>query len=247
MTENRNVNVCWMVPSVLNLHGDRGNVMALEHVGKMLGQTIHVERHEQPDTPPDLKDADLMIFGPGQVRDMPAVVRGLQAGRSELDDFLARGGYILAIGTTGCVFANETLRTDGTRFPGLGLLPMTCRERDTVYGDDIWFRTKEKDLEILGCQIQVVDTILDEGAEPFGTIEYGYGNCGKKDEGCRNGNVIFTNTLGPMLIKNPRFTAALLRALADADPDAEPDTGYEDESAELVRAFIRKKMGHDSH
>ena len=30
------LNITWLYPDVLNLHGDRGNVMALKKVGEML-------------------------------------------------------------------------------------------------------------------------------------------------------------------------------------------------------------------
>ena len=89
---------------------------------------------------------------------------------------------------------------------------------------------------------------MELGADAFGHLLYGYCNNGKEDVGCRRGNIIFTNTLGPLLVKNPRFTQDLLERLAvmagcegyhmlnSADMD------YEDKSAELIRAFIKKKM-----
>ena len=245
MTE-KTLNVIWYCPSVLNLHGDRGNVMALERVAAQLGLALKVCRVEKPGDPLPLDDADLLFFAPGQVRDMPVLAEALAAEKEELTAYAAKGGAVLAVGTAGCLLAEETERTDGSRFAGLGLLPMTCREREKVYGDDIWFTTAAG-TEIIGCQIQVVDTVLREGALPCGELIYGRGNNGGKDEGCRRDNVIFTNTLGPLLVKNPRFTQALLEQLANragiaAETPGAVDTDYEDKSAELIRAFIKKKM-----
>lgn len=241
MAENQ-VKIIWMYPSVLNLHGDRGNVMALSAIGKSLGMNVVVERLERPGDPLNLSDADLLFFPPGQIRNMPAIVDALHVYKDELADYRDRGGAIVAIGNSGCVLAKETKRWDGSRFKGLGLLPMSCRERDSVYGDDIWYKTRNENLEILGCQIQIIDTILDEGAEPFGTLVYGRGNCGKMDEGCRVNNVWFTNALGPLFVKNPRLAALALKNASGIEPRREPDTEYEDQSAEMIRRFIKKKM-----
>ena len=100
----------------------------------------------------------------------------------------------------------------------------------------------------MGNQIQVVDTKLLDGAQPLGKLIYGYGNRGAEDEGCQAGRITFTNTLGPLLVKNPRYTEQLLIALA-ADKGLAPsrrlsaeDTDYEDHSYQLIEQFIRKKM-----
>ncbi len=241
------IKILWLYPSVLNLHGDRGNIMALQRIGGMMGLPVEIVRVESPGDELPLDDCCLIYAGAGQVRDMENIARSLSSDRDRLDSCISRGGYILATGSSGCLLAHHTRRADGSVIPGLGLLPMICTERETVYGDDIWFDTASG-IEIIGNQIQVVDTQLEQGAEVFGHLLYGYGNNGKEDEGCRRGNIIFTNTLGPLLVKNPRFTQDLLERLAvmagcegyhmlnSADMD------YEDKSAELIRAFIKKKM-----
>jgi len=241
------IKILWMYPSVLNLHGDRGNQMALERMAQQMGLPLSICRVEAPEDSFDLEGVQMICFNSGQVRDMPALVKALELRRKELNAFAEQGGYILATGSSGAILADETHRVDHSSFSGLFLLPMLCRERKTVYGDDIWFHTKDG-IEIIGNQIQILDTELEQETAAFGDIVYGRGNWGGADEGCRRNNVIFTNTLGPMLVKNPRFTRSVMLDLAKmagiepADIPEEQDWDYEDRSAELIRTFIRKKM-----
>ena len=62
------------------------------------------------------------------------------------------------------------------------------------------------------------------------------------------GRIIATNTLGPLLVKNPRFTAGLLAEIAEIKQMRKPrnlalrDIEYEEKSAELIKRFINHKM-----
>ena len=43
--------VGWMYPDVLNLHGERGSVQALENIGSNLGVEVEIRRIENFDDP----------------------------------------------------------------------------------------------------------------------------------------------------------------------------------------------------
>ena len=91
--------------------------------------------------------------------------------------------------------AKETKRIDGSSIKGLGILDMNCTERKMVYGDDIHFSlVEDSSQELIGCQIQMIDTELQSDIS-FGQIIYGMGNNSGKSEGAKYKNVIFTNTL----------------------------------------------------
>lgn len=243
----------WMYPDVLHLHGDRGNLMALARVGGFLNLEIDIRRQETPEQRAALADADMLVFTAGELRCMPRLVQALEKQRAELDAFVAAGKPILAIANSGAILAQNTQLLDGGSFPGLGLLNMACRERERVYGDDLAFNLPQG-LEILGNQIQVMDTRLLEGQEPLGVLSYGRGNesdqikLGGGDEGARSGSIVFTNTLGPLLVKNPRFAALLLQAAAQAkgvkiSAELKPEqVELEDKSALLIKEFIRRKQ-----
>lgn len=249
--EKPQLKLYWMYPDMLNLHGDRGNVLALLHVGDLLGIDIDVLRVERPAQAVDFSQADMLLFCSGEMRCMPVIVQALQQQRAGLDEFVARRGLVLALGNAGALLARHTARVRGEEdFAGLGLLDMQCHERDKVYGDDLWFRLNggEEEQEIIGNQIQIIDSELAAGQAPLGRVIYGRGNQGQQDEGAQKDNIIFTNTLGPLLVKNPRLAQQLLHTMLHSKGLALPrrltpqDTVFEDRSAELIKRFNEKKL-----
>lgn len=245
--QDQSCRILWMYPDVLHLHGDRGNLMALERVARLLGLEPQLRRQDQLQPPVDLEWADILVFSAGELRRAAPVISALIGAKEELDQYVAAGKMILACGSSGAILARETQRLDGGCFRGLGLLDMVCREREQIWGDDLWF-TLEDGTEVMGSQIQVVDTTLGPGQAALGQVGYGRGNDGGGGEGAVSGNVVFTNCLGPVLVKNPRFTALCLsRALAARgvvlSPALTPEqTRLEDQSYALIRAFIQQKQ-----
>ncbi|MDO4581645.1 MAG: hypothetical protein Q4B96_03570 [Bacillota bacterium] len=249
MSEQRpKLGVLWMYPDILNLHGDRGNLMALRRIGERCGAEIELRRHQRIGQPPALAGVQLLFFGSGQVRNMPQLAADLAANADALHDYAAGGGSILAIGTAGSLLARHTERADGSYYAGLGLLHSVCHERAQVLGDDIRFEVEAggERQTLIGCQIQVLDTRLEPEQPPFGRLSYGYGNHGGADEGARQDNVIATNCLGPLLVKNPWFTVTLLRQMAACGgmelPAAAGDWPLERASFALIDEFINKKQ-----
>ena len=156
--------------------------------------------------------------------------------------------YILiANGSSGASLAKATEFLDGTIVEGTGLLDMTWKERESVWGDDIWVRT-EDGLDVIGNQIQVADVTLGKNQSPFGLVVYGRGNNDTGEEGAVSGSVIYTGVLGPLITKNPRLAAGIIEGaatLADVkighslDPS---DIEMEDKSAEYIKDFMKAKM-----
>ena len=205
---DKTVRIGWMYPDCLNLHGERGSVQAFERVGENLGADVSVRRIEDFDDPIPFEELDLLMFLPGEITCLEYIRPGLEKQRPKIDAFLAGGGWIIAIGTTGLLFGKKTLREDGSVFEGLGLLDMDATERKYVWGDDIHFRLRDTKMEVFGSQIQMADI---RAAEPLADVIYGRGNDASGTEGARSGNLIYTNCLGPVFVKNPWWTEEILR------------------------------------
>ncbi|MDR1796280.1 MAG: hypothetical protein LBR44_02380 [Clostridiales Family XIII bacterium] len=251
--EKAELRLLWMYPDILNLHGGRGDVMAVERLCRQLGVALEVRRVNRLAERPDFTWADLLVFGPGELCVLPKVKAALLSGGGALEAYAAAGKGILCVGTTGALFARETRRCGGASFEGLGLLDMVCTEREMPYGDDVIFRAGGLDRDVCGIQIQMVDTALAPGQEALGPVVYGHGNDGGGMEGAVRAGVVFTNALGPVLVKNPWFALWLLKKLVPAlAPLPEPDDDdlstlweLESESARAILAFNEKKeKGH---
>lgn len=208
----KKLKLAWMYPDILNLHGERGSVMAFARVAEKLGIELETVRIENPDISPGISDFDIMFFGPGELRVMPMLKDALSPLIPALESYIAAGKYIIALGTTGALFAGKTLREDGSVIEGLGLLDEDAEERTWVWGDDLWF-SLEDGTEIIGSQIQMLNFKVDKDSS-LGKTLYGFGSFGAGTEGCRTQNLIHTNCLGPVFVKNPWWAEMILRELA---------------------------------
>lgn len=208
----KKLKLAWMYPNILNLHGERGSVMAFARVAEKLGVELEIVRVDSPDITPEISDFDIMFFGPGELRVIPMLRDALSPIKTELESYIAAGKYIIAVGTTGALFAGKTLREDGSSVEGLGLLDEDAEERSMVWGDDLYFALPDG-TEIIGSQIQMLNFKVAAGAE-LGKTVYGFGSFGSGLEGCRTENLIHTNCLGPVFVKNPWWAEMILRDAA---------------------------------
>ncbi len=242
----RCLHILWLYPDVLNIHGGRGDVMALLHMCDLLNIPVEIRRSDNLRADEDWNWPHIVYMTAGELKCADKVSQALIRQEEDIRRFISRGGFLIANGSSGAALAKSTEMLDGSVVKGTGLLDMTWKERDSVWGDDIWVRT-EDGLDVIGNQIQVADVTLGDGQKPFGTIVYGRGNHGTGDEGAVSGSVIYTGVLGPLLTKNPRLTANIVRGaavLAQVEPghDLDPaDIDIEDKSAEYIKAFMKAK------
>ena len=238
------INVLWMYPDILNLHGERANAKAFEIIGEKLGLKVKIDRIDDIDQKIDFDKYDVLLFNAGQLKEIEVISNIMQKQIKELKKYIDDNKVILVTGTTGALFANNIKRLDGSEFKGLNIFDADVKERDLVVGDDVYF--KFKDMEIIGPQIQMIDIDIKKET-PMGDIVYGYGNNGKLDEGMRTKNVYFTNTLGPVLVKNPWLCEYLFdRVIENKKEKVEKkkaDYDLEYKSLESSKEFINKKLG----
>lgn len=249
----RGIRVAWMYPDVLNLHGGRGDLMAIMHFACLLDVPCEIRRVDALTEEIPFDWADLLYFTSGDLSAMADINRALVPQAEAFRAFAARGGMIVAIGSSGSALAKKTTFRDGSVSEGTGLLNMEMTQRTNSFGDDLWLETADG-LEILATQVTMTDVTLGEGQAPFGKLLYGRGNCGDGLEGAQSGGVIFTHCLGPVLTKNPRFTEWLIKRCASAAgldvaerTLTEDQIGFELAALEDVRTFVNKKRNGEIH
>lgn len=239
------VNVAWMYPDILNLHGERGNAKAFELVSKKMSIKLNIDRIDKIEEKIDFEKYDILLFNAGELKVIETISNILQKQKEELDKYIKDNKVILLTGTTGALFADKIDRIDNSSFEGLNILNMDIKERDAVIGDDLYYLMGK--MEIMSSQIQMIDIIL-KNSKPFGNIIYGYGNNGTSFEGARYKNVIFTNALGPVLVKNPWFTEYLIKLVCKNKniklKSKKVNYELEQKSLESTKEFINKKMNN---
>lgn len=242
--------IAWLFPDTLYLHGERGNLLALQRIASFAGLTAEIHKVDFDTENFDVDGYDLIFCPPGEVSSFPQIVEWLKPYSERLEAFVKDGKILLVTGTSVALWTKEILRADGSKLDGIGLLNVETVEREEVYGDDNYFSCKYngKEIEIIGNQIQMVD-FENKGEEPFGYLKYGFGNNGKnREEGYIKNNSIFTNTLAPMLVANPKLTKELVLVIAqnkgyDIDEsEFNVDMEIEDMSFETKKEFILTKV-----
>ena len=206
----------WLFPDTLFLHGERGNVLALARYAELCGFDHSVTKIDFDTENFDPMDYDVLFAAPGEISVFPRIRDWLMPYRDRLSEYIENGHPLIVTGTTCGLFGREIVRADGSVMEGLGIMQSVMTERGYVYGDDVLYKCTYNDveMEIVGNQVSMADLDIGE-EEPFGELEYGYGNTGKdRKEGMTRGYSIFTNTLGPVLVSCPWLTVEIIRAAA---------------------------------
>ncbi len=255
------INIAWMYPDTLYLHGERGNVMALVRYAQYLGLEPKIHKIDMGTKGFNPMEYDILFYGPGEITSFKSVIRDIGTYTRSLAEYIASGKILLVTGTTMAMFGERIRRYDpdapnksGEVIEGLCLIPVLSDEREYVFGDDEYIVAEYGgySMELVGSQIQMADIEFLENSSfrRFGSVIYGRGNNGEDEiEGVVYNNSIFTNMLGPLLVNNPWLTVQILKKAAELKgieikaPD--PTYNLEVTSLNFKKEFIQEKMGSD--
>jgi CobQ-like glutamine amidotransferase family enzyme len=205
--------VAHLYPDVMNLYGDRGNVIALrarcERRG--IGCTVTPVNIGDPFEPAEF---DLVLIGGGQDREQRRIAPDLLARGPALRAAIEAGLPALAVCGGYQLFGQRYIDHDGSVIPGIGVFDLETRHpgpvADRCIGDVVVGTAYG---EVVGFENHGGRTYLGPGQEPFGTVRYGFGNNAEDGtEGARRGNAIGTYLHGSVLPKNPALADALILA-----------------------------------
>ncbi len=207
----RELNICHLYPDVLNLYGDRGNVLCLKKRLEWRGLGCNVTELSIGEHLP-LGRFDLFFIGGGQDFEQGLLLDDLRSGKgggikAAVEDgapFLCVcGGYQLM----GRYYQTHT----GEKLPFIGALDLyTVGAAERMIGN---FAFETPFGAVVGFENHSGRTYLGGGVQPLGRVIKGFGNNGEDGaEGARYKNVFCTYSHGPVLPKNPAFADALLSA-----------------------------------
>ncbi|HEY9846287.1 MAG TPA: hypothetical protein V6D03_08820 [Candidatus Caenarcaniphilales bacterium] len=215
--KSRSITLCHLYPNMMNLYGDRGNVLTLEQRCRWHGlepQVASVDLGEKV----DFTAFDIICIGGGQDREQKLIchdfeqVKGKSLHEAVEDDVVlvaVCGGYQLMgqYYTTG----------DGAQLPGLSIFDVWTQAGSTRMIGNVVIETElvGQLRTLVGFENHSGHTFLGPRATPLGYVRKGYGNNGAdRTEGVVYKNSIGTYLHGSMLPKNPSFADWLIsRAL----------------------------------
>ena len=205
--------ICHMYPDVLNLYGDRGNVMCMQKRLEWRGIEATVTRLPIGSTA-SLAGFDLVFIGGGQDFEQQVLLEDLHRGKDrEILAAVHDGMPFLTICGGYQMMGNYYETYDGVRCDFIGAVDLhTVGSEQRMIGN-YKFRCGEESggSVVVGFENHSGQTFLGEGVQPLGTVLAGFGNNGKDGtEGARYLNVFGTYSHGPLLPKNPALCDHIL-------------------------------------
>ena len=216
------VNVCWMYHDIMDLYGDKGNIMVLKK--RCLDRNIefHLDTcgiGEQK----DLSQYDLIFLGGGADKEQISLIPDLLSRKENIKKAMDEHTFVLLICGGYQLFGQYYIAADGSKIEGLKFYDYytdTGKEGKRCIGNIILeadldgLKTKIIGFENHGGQTENVKS-------PLGKVLKGYGNSFDAGyEGFYDGQILGTYLHGPLLPKNPQVADFVItKAIQKRNPD----------------------------
>jgi hypothetical protein len=203
-----------MYPDVLNLYGDRGNILCMSQRLKWRGIDAQITKLPIGESLP-LSGFDLVFIGGGQDFEQQVLLEDLHRGKdAEIKSAIEDGITFLTICGGYQMLGSYYETYDGQHCDFIGALDLyTIGSKQRMIGN-YKFQCLPScgGSTVVGFENHSGKTYLGSGVEPLGTMLSGYGNNGEdKTEGAHYKNVFGSYSHGPMLPKNPEFCDLVLK------------------------------------
>lgn len=206
--------ICHMYPDVLNLYGDRGNVLCMTRRLKWRGIDVSVTKLPIGDSR-SLAGFDLVFIGGGQDFEQQVLLSDLHRGKDkEIKAAIEDGVTFLTICGGYQMLGSYYETFDGKRCDFIGALDLYTKGSVKRMIGNYKFRCSPSagGSVVVGFENHSGKTWLGSGLEPLGKVLSGYGNNGEDgSEGAHYKNVFGTYSHGPLLPKNPELCDLILK------------------------------------
>ncbi len=215
MAQKKTFTVGWLYPDLMNIYGDRGNVLTLLKRAEWRDFDARLVELGRGNTK-QMDEVDVFFFGGGQDREQALVYEDLlEFKQPPLERAVANGAGILAVCGGYQLLGHYYQTAEGERFPGIGMIDVRTDAGKKRCIGDVVVETNIETLNpktLVGFENHSGRTFLGPKAAPLGKTRIGCGNNGGDGmEGCVQGNVIGTYLHGSLLPKNPHLADYLIR------------------------------------
>ena len=215
----KELRICHMYPDLLNLYGDRGNVLSLIRRAELRGIKAKLVPVSIGDDFNE-NDFDIVFLGGGQDAEQNVIRKDfVEVKGPKVKQAIENGMVFLCICGGYQMLGKYYQEHDGTKIECLNAIDIYTVGEDVRYIQDTIYEAeflKENGIEdsslLYGFENHSGRTYLGPTVKPMAKVIEGAGNNGKDGyEGAIYNNVYCTYSHGSFLPKNPRMTDHLLR------------------------------------
>lgn len=217
MSSGRVLRVTHLYPRLMNIYGDRGNVMTLRHRCEARGIGFELTELSIGDTfKPE--SADLIFAGGAQDREQRNVAQDLLATKADaIREAVESDVVLLAVCGAYQLFGRFYRESTGVELAGAGIFDLHTEhpgeKAKRLIGNIV---VNWDGQTIVGFENHGGRTHLGPAARPLASVRSGHGNNGTDGlEGAVYRNAYGTYIHGSLLPKNPSFADHLLRLALD--------------------------------
>lgn len=210
--------IAHMYPDLMNLYGDRGNLICLQKRMEWYGLNCELKSIHLQDKL-DFNQIDMLFMGGGSDREQGLVYHDLIRKSDQLMAQINQGLPVLCICGAYQLLGTYYKSNDGQIMDGLGFFRFyTVGKKGRLIGNILLENEiNGRKNTVVGFENHGGRTYFDDkNLSSLGTVIKGYGNNGEdKSEGIRFKNLIGTYLHGPLLPKNPALADFFINAMAD--------------------------------
>lgn len=210
-----NLTIGWLYPQLMNIYGDRGNVLVLQKRCEWRNIDTKIQYLDLGFDHKQLQTCDLILMGGAQDRQQQAVAEDLFKARKIIKNLIEKGVPGLYVCGAYQFLGNYYQEANGNKIEGLGIFDLYTKspgDRKKRLIGNAAFKSTDLDYTLIGFENHGGRTFLSENIKPFGKVLKGFGNNAKDFlEGANYKNSFGTYLHGPLLPKNPVFADFLIR------------------------------------
>jgi len=231
MENNTTIELAYLYPTLLNIYGDRGNVLTLVRRCEAREISLNVTSIGINEDI-NYEKFDIYFIGGGQDQQQILVSNDLQLKKKSLTSAVESEAVFLSV-CGGYQLLGKYYKThDGTELKGVDALDLyTVAGNKRMIGNVLCIELESKKT-IVGFENHSGKTYLGKGVKPLAKVIRGSGNNGEDGfEGVRYKNVFGTYLHGSLLPKNPHLADKIIElALKRRDlkmPEVKVDNTFE--------------------
>lgn len=247
MTNHQSLIIGWLYPELMNIYGDRGNIIVLQKRCEWRNIKTEVLSLNIGFLEKDLEKCDILIMGGAQDKQQEAVAKDLFLKKDVLRKKIENNTPGLYVCGAYQFLGKYYKEANGNLIKGLEIFDLYTQnssENSKRLIGNIAFKSSVLDYTLIGFENHGGRTILGKNIKPFGQVLKGFGNNGEdKTEGAVYKNSFGTYLHGPILPKNPKFTDFLIeKALEIKYKNKIKLPKLDDTLEEKARLTIAKKL-----